>query len=288
MSEIDDLRRLVQRTLEFQRSTVIERRVPEKFTDLFPIPPNATLLGSVMRGEETDPEQITTYLDAPGSADAIKSWFDTRMASLGYRPHVPQQPHGSPGGFRHTMSPFGQSPVGGGMYCKGPDAPYYSLALRGGKDLQQMVLSWHGGDQGWNPCAPQPPHGPPMSEAMRSLPSLDGPPGVMMQGGGGGGSTDMWTSNGQAFTDMPASELRDHFAGQLVAAGCTELGRGGDATTAWGRWKLPQDGHETIVTVVAAMPKVRLLQQHTFSLKGQERQNRQMTQSMLSGWSRFG
>ncbi len=157
MSEIDDLRRLVQRTFEFQRSTVIERRVPEKFTDLFPIPPNATLLGSVMRGEETDPEQITTYLDAPGSADAIKSWFDTRMASLGYRPHVPQQPRGSPGGFRHTMSPFGQSPVGGGMYCKGPDAPYYSLALRGGKDLQQMVLSWHGGDQGWNPCAPQPP-----------------------------------------------------------------------------------------------------------------------------------
>jgi len=95
-----------------------------------------------------------------------------------------------------------------------------------------------------------------MSEAMRSLPSLDGPPGVMMQGSGGGGSTDMWTSNGQAFTDMPASELRDHFAGQLVAAGCTELGRGGDATTAWGRWKLPQDGYETIVTVVAAMPKV--------------------------------
>jgi hypothetical protein len=53
MSDIDDLRRLVQRTLEFQRSTVIERRVPEKFTDLFPIPPSATLLGSVMRGDET-------------------------------------------------------------------------------------------------------------------------------------------------------------------------------------------------------------------------------------------
>jgi len=127
-----------------------------------------------------------------------------------------------------------------------------------------------------------------MSEAMRSLPPLDGPPGVMMQSGSGGGSHDMWTSNGQAFTDMPASELRDHFAGQLVAAGCTELGRGGDATTAWGRWKLPQDGHETIVTVVAAMPTVRLLQQHTFSLKGQERQKRQMTQSILTGWSRFG
>jgi len=174
------------------------------------------------------------------------------------------------------------------MYCKGPDAPYYSLALRGGKDLQEVVLSWHGGDQGWNPCAPQPQHGPPMSEAMRSLPPLDGPPGVMMQSGSGGGSHDMWTSNGQAFTDMPASELRDHFAGQLVVAGCTELGRGGDATTAWGRWKLPQDGHETIVTVVAAMPKVRLLQQHTFSLKGQERQKRQMTQSTITGWSRFG
>jgi hypothetical protein len=110
----------------------------------------------------------------------------------------------------------------------------------------------------------------------------------MMQSGSGGGSHDMWTSNGQAFTEMPASELRDHFAVQLVAAGCTELGRGGDATTAWGRWNLPEDGHETIVTVVAAMPTVRLLQQHTFSLKAQERQKRQMTQSIHTGWSRFG
>ena len=31
----------------------------------------------------------------------------------------------------------------------------------------------------------------------------------------------------------------------------TEGHLGGDATTAWGRWKLPKDGHETIVTVVA-------------------------------------
>ena len=44
----------------------------------------------------------------------------------------------------------------------------------------------------------------------------------------------------------------------------------------------------SIEGLVTAMPKVRLLQQHTFSLKGQERQNRQMMQSMLSGWSRFG
>lgn len=279
MSDIDDLRRLVRRTNEFQRSAVIERRVPEDFVDLFPVPPSATLLGSVVRGDAADPEQITAYMDVPGSADAIKSWYDAKMATVGYRPHVPQQPDGPAGGFRHSMSPFGQSRGAGGFYCKGPDAPYYSLGLRGGKDLQEVVLSWHGGDAGWNPCAPQVHRGPPMSEAMRALPALDGPPGVMMQGGGGGGSPDMWTSYGQAFTDMPASELRDHFAGQLVAAGCVELDRGGDATSAWGRWKLSQDDHETIVSVLAAMPKVRLLQQHTFSPKRMERQNRQFISS---------
>jgi len=283
VSDIDDLRRLVQRTFEFQRSSVLERRVPERFVDLIPVPPSATLLGSVVRGDDTEPDQVTAYLDVPGSVDAVKSWYDTRLASLGYRPHVPQQPGDSPGGgFRHTMRPFGA----GAMYCKGPDSPYYSLGLRGGKDVQDAVLSWHGGDTGWNPCAPQPHHGPPMSDAMRSLPALDAPNGVMMQGGGGGGGGGMWTSYGQAFTEMPASDLRDHFAAQLAAAGCTELDRGGDATAAWGRWKLPQDDHETIVAVVAAMPKVRHLQQHTFSPSKQERQIRQMRQYGGGiGWS---
>ena len=96
----------------------------------------------------------------------------------------------------------------------------------------------------------------------------------------------MWTSYGQAFTDMPASDLRDHFAGQLVAVGCIEVDRGGDATAAWGRWKLPRDDYETLVTVVAAMPKMRLLQQHTFSPKKQERQHQRFATHV--GWSRFG
>jgi hypothetical protein len=285
VSDIDDLRRLLQRTFEFQRSSVLERRVPEKFADLLPVPPGATLLGSVGRGDETEPEQVTAYLDVPGSPDAIKSWYDSRLTSLGYRPHVPQMPRGGPGGgFRQTMmNPFGT----GATYCKGPDLPYYSLGLRGGKDVQDVVLSWHRGDTGWNPCSPQQHHGPPMSDAMRSLPALDAPPGVMMQGGGGGGSENNWTSYGEAFTEIPATELRDHFAGQLVAAGCTEVDRGGDATAAWGRWKLPQGDHETVVAVVAAMPKVRYLQQHTFSPSKQERQIRQMRQSDVGFSSRL-
>lgn len=282
MSEIDDLRRLVQRTFEFQRSSVVERRVPEKFVDRFPMPPNSTLLGSVVRGDDADLEQIAAYLDVPGSADAIKSWYDTKMASLDYRPHVPQQPAGPPGGFRHTMHPFGQPSGTGGMYCKGPDGPWYSLGIRGGKDLQNVALTWHAGNMGWHPCSPQPHHGPPMSEAMRSLPALDAPAGVMMQGGGGGGGDGMWTSYGQAFTEMPATELRDHFATQLAAAGCTEIDRGGDATTAWGRWNLPEDDHETVVAVVAAMPKIRYLQQHTFSPSKQERQMRMFSSSRWS------
>jgi hypothetical protein len=283
LSDIDDLRRLVERTFEFQRSSVLERRLPDRFAAVFPIAPHATLLGSVVRGDEADPDQITAYLDVPGTAEAVKSWYDTRLASLGYRPQPPQRSGGPAGGFRHTMNPFGA----GALYCKGPDAPYYSLGLRGGKEVQDVAVGWHRGDTGWNPCAPQPHGGPPMVEAMRALPALDAPEGVTMQGGGGGGGGDMWTSYGQAFTDMPASDLRDHFAGQLVAAGCTELDRGGDATTAWGRWRLPRDDHETVVSVVAAVPKIRLLQQHTFSPTKQERQMRQFGgHGMWSG--RFG
>jgi hypothetical protein len=289
VSEIDDLRRLLQRTPEFQRSAVFERHVPERFVDRMPAPPGATLLGSVVRGDDADPEQITAYWDVPGSADAIKSWYDTKMASLDYTPHVPQHPAGSPGGFRHTMQLFGQPSGTGGMYCKGPDSPWYSVGIRPGKELQDVTLTWHTDNAGWNPCSPEPHHGPPMSDAMRSLPTLDAPAGVMMQGGGGGGGDGMWTSYGQAFTEMPATELRDHFAAQLAVAGCTELDRGGDATAAWGRWKLPHGDHETIVAVVGALPKIRYLQQHTFSPGKQERQIRQMRQMRRVdvGWSRY-
>jgi len=287
MSDIDDLRRLVQRTFVYQRSTMLERRLPDKFVDRFPMPPNATLLGSVVLGDDADPEQVTAYLDVPGSADVVKTWYDSALASLGYRPKLPQVPGGrAGGGFRHTMmGPFDS----GALYCKGPDSPYYSLGLRGGSEVQDVVLKWQGGDRGWSPCAPQPHHGPPMSEAMRSLPALDAPAGVMMQGGGGGGGDGMWTSYGQAFTDMPATDLRDHFAAQLAAAGCSELDRGGDATAAWARWKLPSGDDETIVAVVAALPKVRYLQQHTFAPSKQERQIRQMQQTRHFGvdWSAF-
>ena len=284
MSDIDDLRQLLQRTIELQRSTVLEHRVPEKFVDLIPMPPAARLLGSVVRGNDADPEQVTAYLDVPGSAGTVKSWYETALASLGYRPQLPRMPSGPPGGFRHTMiHPFGA----GAVYCKGPDSPYYQLGLRGGADVQDVTLSWNGGEMGWNPCAPERHHGPPMSDAMRSLPTLDAPNGVMMQGGGGGGSDSMWTSYGQAFTDIPATELRDHFAAQLVAAGCTEVDRGGDATAAWGRWKLPQDDDETIVAVIAALPNIRYLQQHTFSPSKQERQMRQFSSSAWSSTS-FG
>ena len=38
------------------------------------------------------------------------------------------------------------------------------------------------------------------------------------------------------------------------------------------RWVLPKDDHETIVAVVGALPRVRYLQQHTFSPGKQQRQ----------------
>jgi hypothetical protein len=120
---------------------------------------------------------------------------------------------------------------------------------------------------------------------MEEIPSLSAPPGVMMQGGGGGGSPGAWYAQGIAFTEMSARALLDHFAKELESGKSTPIAREDGDAASWGRWKIPTKDLESIVGVIAAHPKMRLLLRYTYSPAQQERQNRM---TFGSGWSRFG
>jgi hypothetical protein len=255
--------------------------IPERFG--IPIPEGARVVGSVVRGPEDDPDGATAYLDVPGSADEIRAKFDALFGARGYKPKPPAgwTAHGG-GGFQHTMRPT--RPAHGAMYCAGEEGAFYTLGIGAG-DPAPVSLMWNGGQMGWNPCSSRTP-GHPMEE-MEQVPSLSAPPGVMMQGGGGGGSPGAWYGQGIAFTDMPPRALLDHFAKELESGEAALIAREDGESASWGRWKLPTKDLESIVGVVAAHPKMRLLLRYTYSPAQQERQNRMF---LSSGWStaRFG
>jgi hypothetical protein len=120
---------------------------------------------------------------------------------------------------------------------------------------------------------------------MEDVPSLSAPPGVMMQGGGGGGSPGAWYAQGIALTEMAPRALLDHFAKEIESGKAALISREDGESASWGRWKLPTKDLESIVGVIGAHPKMRLLLRYTYSPKQQDRQSRM---SRGFGWSSMG
>lgn len=276
MSAEELARRIIS---EHQYAAMHVGAVPDRFG--IPVPAGGRVVGSVIRGPEDDPDGATAYLDVPGGADEIRARFDELFGARGYRPKAPSgfAPHGG-AGFQHTMRPMRMTQ--GTMYCAGEEAPFYSLGIGAG-DPAPVSVMWNSGQMGWNPCSSRAP-GRPMEE-MEDIPSLSAPPGVMMQGGGGGGSPGAWYAQGIAFTEMSPRALLDHFAKELESGKATPIARDDGNAASWGRWKMPMKDLESIVGVIAAHPKMRLLLRYTYSPKQQDRQNRM---SFGSSWSRLG
>lgn len=261
---------------EHQYAALHVGAVPDRFG--IPVPANARVVGSVVRGPEEDPDGVTAYLDVPGSADEIRASFDGLFEKRGYRPKTKGDfPGQGGGGFQHSMMPMRMAQ--GAMYCAGEEGPFYTLGIGAG-DPAPVSLMWNAGQMGWNPCSSRQP-GHPM-QGMEEIPSLSAPRGVMMQGGGGGGSPGAWYAQGIAYTEMPPRELLDHFAKELETGKATPIARDDGNDASWGRWKLPTKDLESIVAVIAAHPKMRLLLRYTYSPAQQDRQSRMFRGS---GWS---
>ena len=244
--------------------------IPERFE--IPVPKDARVIGTVVRGLEEDPDVVTAYLDIPGSAEEIRKTFDANFGARGFKAQPRGGPPGQPGGFEHTMRPMPMAH--GAIYCSGEDGPYYQLGIGAG-DPAPVSITWQSGqNMGWHPCSSRA-AGHPMRD-MEDVPSLSAPPGVMIQGGGAGGSPGAWYAHGVAFTAMSAGDLLAHFARELEAAGANKLAREDADTASWGRWKMPTKDLETIVGVVAAHPEMRLLLRYTYSPNVQGRQARMM------------
>jgi hypothetical protein len=266
---------------EHQYAAMHVGAIPEQFG--IPVPADGRVVGSVIRGPEDDPDGVTAYLDVPGSADQIRARFDELFGARGYRPKA----HGflgqGGGGFQHTMMPMGMAQ--GAMYCAGEEDAFYNLRIGAG-DPAPVSVMWNTGQMGRNPCSSGP-QGHPVQE-MEEVPSLSAPPGVMVQGGGGGGSPGAWYAQGIALTEIAPRALLDHFAKELEGGKAALIAREDGNSASWGRWKMPTKDLESIVGVIGAHPKMRLLLRYTYSPAQQERQNRRLHRSGWSAMRRLG
>ncbi len=273
MSAEELARRIIS---EHQYAAMHVGAIPERFG--IPVPTGARVIGTVVRGPEDDPDGVTAYLDVTGNADEIRQKFDELFGARGYRPKAQGGwARHSGGGFQHTMTPMRMAH--GAMYCAGEEGAFYTLGIGPG-DPAPVSLMWNSGQMGWNPCSSGMP-GHPMQD-VEQIPSLSAPPGVMMQGGGGGGSPGAWYGQGIAFTEMSPRALLDHFAKELEIGKATPIAREDADSASWGRWKMPTKDLESIVGVIGAHPKMRLLLRYTYSPAQQERQNRM---TFRSGWA---
>lgn len=270
---------------ELARRVISEHRVatlhvgdiPDRFG--IPVPAGARVVGSVVRGPEDDADNVTAYLDVPGTAEHVGEAFDRLFEGRGFSPKKQQDFPGGGGGFQHTMALMRMTH--GAMYCAGEEGPFYTIGIGSG-DPAPVSVMWNAGI-GWNPCSSR---GPGDSRhEMDDVPSLSPPPGVMVQGGGGGGSPGAWYAQGIALTEMAPRALLDHFAKELESGKAALIAREDGESASWGRWKLPTKDLESIVGVMAAHPKMRLLLRYTYSPAQQDRQSRMFRGS---GWSSLG
>jgi hypothetical protein len=262
---------------EHQYAAMHVGAIPERFA--IPVPADARVVGSVIRGPEDDPDGVTAYLDVPGNADEIRRKFDELFGERGYQRKAKEAfPGQGGGGFQHTMTPMRMAQ--GAMYCAGEEGAFYTIGIGAG-DPAAVSVMWNAGQTGWNPCSSRAHRDP---TEMEEIPSLSAPPGVMMQGGGGGGGPGAWYAQGIAFTEMSPRALLDHFANELEGGKATPIAREDGDAASWGRWKMPTKDLESIVGVIGAHPKMRLLLRYTYSPARQERQNRM---AFGSGWSRL-
>jgi hypothetical protein len=271
MSAEELARRIIS---EHQFATMHVGDIPERFG--IPTPAGARVVGSVVRGHEDDPDHVTAYLDVPGTAEHVREAFDRLFEARGFSAKKQQGFPGGGGGFQHTMVPMRMRH--GALYCAGEEGPFYTIGIGPG-DPAPVSVMWNAG-LGGNPCSSRGPGRP--RDEMEDVPSLSAPPGVMMQGGAGGGSPGAWYAQGIAFTEMAPRALLDHFAKELETGKAVLIAREDGDSASWGRWKMPTKDLESIVGVIGAHPKMRLLLRYTYSPAQQERQNRTF---LGFGWS---
>jgi hypothetical protein len=172
-----ELRKLAERLLAWPNpdgSPSSVRLLPGRLPDdpdlnIF-LPPNSTVVGSLIRTQGEKPPHIEVVLDVPGTESGVLSFFEQELHKRGWRPTTRFAPHG---GF--TSMGFGT----GNVFSRGEEGPMISVLItpQEGRSSDVRVRT----QTHWT-------SGRIESPAAGLLPTLRPPIGIRFWAGGGGTS----------------------------------------------------------------------------------------------------
>ncbi len=236
-----ELARLVRRMFSFRypgapdpgEVQVLAGRLPDELPVELPMPDDADVVGSVVRGDEN----VEIVLDVPGEPESVLDAYGERLAAAGWS----EPEFGGPptGGFAPADGAFGST------FCRDGEDPYLTVSAfaLGDGDMSDVRLSLSSGSEGFSPCEEQMvPPGPP-GGVQGLIPRLEAPRDSTMTGGGeGGGGGDSWYSSSTLKTEMSVADLEEHYRAQLEDAGWNRDDSGAGGPAAWSTWTFTDEG----------------------------------------------
>jgi hypothetical protein len=246
-----ELVRLVRRMFSFRypgapdpgEVQVLAGQLPDELPVELPMPDDADVVGSVVRGDEN----VEIVLDVPGEPESVLDAYEERLAAAGWRePEIETPPEG---GFVQADGAFGNS------FCREGEEPYLTVSssVLDDSDVSDVRLSLNSSSEGFTPCEEQMiPPGPPGVQGL--IPRLEAPrDATMLEGGEGGGGGNSWYSSSTLKTEMSAANLEEHYREQLEKAGWNREDGGAGGPAAWSTWTFTDDADDAWSGVFLAL-----------------------------------
>lgn len=205
---------------EVEVVNIQEGVLPENMSAEVPLPPEASVLGSLERVDSVEivldvnmtPDQILDFYK--NNLSAI-NWTDTEVSDRGFVPYLNslnlQEMNGS---LTLTITAY---PYGNGS----------DVRIILGREILCSGCQY------------------PTDDWLRPLPRLMAPPGSVESNEEYGSGMNSVSCSAVLETDLNLADLETHYASQLAAASWMPLAAGADGPLAWSTWKLTDEENAT-------------------------------------------
>jgi hypothetical protein len=185
------------------------------------LPPDARLIGSVVRGQDSATPFATDL-----TSEELLALYRQRLPAIGWTEQAqfpsPQQQSGFVHAMPHQMTYA--------LFFATASRPLLRLTAMPSPAARieaQLALEMRPGRHGYGPLRRQ------MMQEMHMIPPLAAPDGAQQRTLGGGGDRGEWRANADLTTDLDLAAVTEHYSTQLEGAGWKEESRGEGDRVRW-------------------------------------------------------
>ncbi|MBY0492468.1 MAG: hypothetical protein K2R93_21715 [Gemmatimonadaceae bacterium] len=176
-------------------------------------------------GQGTETSIVSFPWTRLATLDTLRRRFDVAGWATPPAPPVVSRPGFQSSGFTGSATP---NP----MYCRNRDLLMVSVTEARGTETVVSLTHQPGPRPICDPDAMRAPTDRSGSAAMNLIPALAPMPGANTTGGGSGGGIDEAYADARIMTDLPVTDIAEHYRRQLLAAGWTDAERTKTASVA--------------------------------------------------------